>query len=33
LEGEPGEHEVLECGKMGTVSPVDSDLHEGQLSR
>ncbi|MET0798774.1 MAG: ribonuclease HII, partial [Rhodococcus sp. (in: high G+C Gram-positive bacteria)] len=25
--GEPGEHGDLECGKM------DSDLHEGQLSR
>ncbi|PRC45757.1 ribonuclease HII, partial [Mycobacterium sp. ITM-2017-0098] len=33
LDGEPGEHGELECGKMGTVSPVDSDLCEGQLSR
>jgi len=29
LNGEPGERGELECGKM----PVDSDLHEGQLSR
>ncbi len=32
-DGEPGEHAELACGKIGPVGPVDSDLHEGQLSR
>ncbi len=33
VEGEPGQHAELTCGKMGPPSPMDSDLHEGQLSR
>ena len=38
IEGEPGEHAERTCGKIGAgnigrVGPVDSDLHEGQLSR
>ncbi len=33
IEGEPGEHAELTCGKIGREGPVDADLHEGQLSR
>ncbi|BBX17475.1 ribonuclease HII [Mycolicibacterium duvalii] len=32
-EWEPGEHGELACGKMSAMGPMDSDLHEGQLSR
>lgn len=33
VDGEPGEHEELECGKMPVDMPVHGVLHEGQLSR
>ncbi|MGE2835665.1 ribonuclease HII [Mycobacterium sp. SMC-4] len=33
LEWEPEEHAELACGKMRPMGPMDSDLHEGQLSR
>ncbi len=33
IKGEPGEHAELTCGKIGPAGPMDSDLHEGQLSR
>ncbi|MGZ8802164.1 MAG: ribonuclease HII [Mycobacterium sp.] len=32
-EGEPGQRAELTCGKIGPLGPMDSDLHEGQLSR
>ena len=33
VDGEPGEHGELECGKMPVDTPGDGVLREGQLSR